>query len=221
MQGQLDTDLSDLGRQQAHQAAAVLGSRNIVRIVASDLRRARETAEAVARDIGLEVDVDQRLRETHLGDWQECTHEEIDRAFPGLRASWRHDATWAPPGGGESRLDVAARAAAVIDELMRDVQDWDDAAVLVVAHGGTISALTAHLIGLPQELYPSLATLGNCGWAELEARPRFRFSGPVAGEGEGRVENSKQPSGASTARDPQWYLKGWGLSASTVAPERK
>ena len=108
MQGQLDTDLSDLGRDQAVAAAEVLAKRQPLLIVSSDLRRALDTAESLGERSGLPVEVDARLRETHLGDWQGMTHIEVDAAAPGARIAWRNDATWAPHGG-ESRVDVAAR----------------------------------------------------------------------------------------------------------------
>ena len=78
MQGQLDTDLSDLGRNQAGAAAEVLAKRQPLLIVSSDLRRAHDTALVLGERSGLPVEVDTRLRETHLGDWQDLTHVEVD-----------------------------------------------------------------------------------------------------------------------------------------------
>ena len=106
MQGQLDTDLSDLGRAQAVAAAEVLAKRQPLLIVASDLRRAHETALTLSQHSGQPVRVDTRLRETHLGDWQGKTHSEVDVMSPGARLAWRDDARWAPHGG-ESRPQYA------------------------------------------------------------------------------------------------------------------
>ena len=119
MQGQLDTDLSDLGREQAAAAAEVLAKRQPLLIVSSDLRRALDTAIALGERAGLPVAVDTRLRETHLGDWQGLTHLEVDAAAPGARLAWRDDARWAPHGG-ESRVDVAARSMPLVDELIAE-----------------------------------------------------------------------------------------------------
>lgn len=99
MQGQLDTELSELGRTQAVAAAEVLGKRQPLLIVSSDLRRAYDTAVKLGERTGLVVRVDTRLRETHLGDWQGLTHAQIDADAPGARLAWREDATWAPHGG--------------------------------------------------------------------------------------------------------------------------
>ena len=117
MQGQLDTDLSDLGREQAAAAAEVLAKRQPLIIVSSDLRRALDTATALGERSGVPVAIDTRLRETHLGDWQGMTHLEVDDVAPGARLAWRDDARWAPHGG-ESRVDVAERSASVVAELI-------------------------------------------------------------------------------------------------------
>ena len=84
MQGQLDTDLSDLGREQAVAAAEVLAKRQPLMIVSSDLRRALDTAVALGDRSGQPVNIDTRLRETHLGDWQGLTHLEVDAALAHL-----------------------------------------------------------------------------------------------------------------------------------------
>ena len=123
MQGQLDTELTDLGRVQAVAAAEALAKRQPLLIVSSDLRRAYDTAVALGERAGLRVLIDQRLRETHLGDWQGMTHAEIDAKAPGARLAWREDATWAPHGG-ERRVDVAERSLPLIAELVAGEPDW-------------------------------------------------------------------------------------------------
>ena len=117
MQGQLDTDLSDLGRAQAVAAAEVLAKRQPLVIVSSDLRRALDTATTLGDQAGMSVSIDERLRETHLGDWQGLTHHEVDALAPGARLAWRDDARWAPHNG-ESRVDVANRSLPVVAEQL-------------------------------------------------------------------------------------------------------
>lgn len=170
MQGQLDTELSDLGRDQAVAAAEVLAKRQPLLIVSSDLRRALDTAVSLGERSGLPVDVDARLRETHLGDWQGMTHVEVDAAAPGARVAWRNDATWAPHGG-ESRVDVAARGMPLVRELVTDQTEWGtdepERPVVLVAHGGLIAALTAALLKLPVDNWPVLGGMGNASWVQL------------------------------------------------------
>jgi len=170
MQGQLDTVLSDLGRAQAEAAAEVLRKRHPLLIVSSDLWRAYDTATVLAEHNGLQVRVDTRLRETHLGDWQGLTHEEVDAAAPGARLAWRDDARWAPHGG-ESRVDVAARSEPLVAELVAGEPAWGsgdgDRPAVLVAHGGLIAALTAALLRLPVENWPVLGGMANASWTQL------------------------------------------------------
>src|ERR1700687_288726 len=166
MQGQLDTELSDLGRDQAVAAAEVLAKRQPLVIVSSDLRRALDTAVALGERSGLPVLVDTRLRETHLGDWQGLTHLEVDAAAPGARLAWRGQGPWGADGGGKRRA-----AAGGLLELVAAQTEWgvDDPErpVVLVAHGGLIAALTAALLALPVDNWPALGGMGNASWVQL------------------------------------------------------
>lgn len=175
MQGQLDTELSDLGREQAVAAAEILAKRQPLLLVSSDLRRALDTAVALADRCGQTVRVDPRLRETHLGDWQGLTHVEVDSAAPGARLAWRDDARWAPHCG-ESRVDVAHRSIPLVEELVERQPEWGteepERPVVLVTHGGLIAALTAALLGLPVENWPVLGGMGNASWVQLAGHTR-------------------------------------------------
>ena len=197
MQGQLDTDLTDLGRAQALAAAEVLAKRQPLLIVSSDLRRAYDTAVILAERSGLPVNVDVRLRETHLGDWQGMTHQEVDAVSPGARLAWRDDATWAPHGG-ESRIDVADRSVPLVADVYRNQPEWGaddcDRPVVLVAHGGLVAALTAALLDLPVDNWPALGGMGNASWTQLSGH------GPA--------------DGAFT--DLRWRLDVWNASAQVA-----
>ena len=175
MQGQLDSDLTELGRAQAVAAAEVLGKQQPLLIVSSDLHRAYDTAVKLGERTGLRVRADKRLRETHLGDWQGLTHTDIDAEAPGARLAWRDDARWAPHGG-ESRVDVAARSVPLVAELVAGEPEWGlkrvgadepDRPVVLVAHGGLIAALVAGLLKLPVDNWPVLGGMGNASWVQL------------------------------------------------------
>lgn len=189
MQGQLDTDLSELGRTQAKSAGPVIADRRPLTIVSSDLRRAYFTAVAVGDAAGLPVLTDTRLRETHLGEWQGLTHHEVDERTPGVRSAWRADATLAPPGG-ESRIDVANRSLPVVHELLDTHPDWAERPVVLVAHGGLIAALTAALLDLPIDRWAVLGGLGNTSWVQL--------------------------SGHGDVKSIEWRLDVWNASASVA-----
>ncbi|KUI34438.1 histidine phosphatase [Mycobacterium sp. IS-1590] len=201
MQGQLDTDLTDLGRHQAVAAAEVLAKRRPLAIVSSDLRRALDTAVTLGEHAGMPVVVDVRLRETHLGQWQGMTHLEVDAVAPGARLAWRDDSRWAPPGG-ESRVDVAARSRPLVDELIDEHGQWgldqagdgSDRPVVLVAHGGLIAALTASLLDLPVDHWPILGGMGNASWVQL--------SGHSAAD--------------AAAAEIRWRLDVWNASAQVA-----
>lgn len=181
MQGQLDTELSELGRAQAIAAAEALGKQQPLLIVSSDLRRAYDTAVTLGERAGVDVRVDERLRETHLGDWQGLTHTQIDAEAPGARLAWREDATWAPHGG-ESRVDVASRSLPLVAELVTGNPEWgdpdqSDRPVVLVAHGGLIAALSAALLKLPVGNWPILGGMGNASWVQLSGHSRAEDDG--------------------------------------------
>ncbi|MEZ5153954.1 histidine phosphatase family protein [Rhodococcus zopfii] len=190
MQGQLDTELSELGRRQALAAAREIAALEPLAVVSSDLRRAYDTAVALGDSAGLPVEIDPRLRETHLGQWQGLTHHDVDSVAPGARAAWRADARWAPPQG-ESRVDVARRSVPVVRELLDKYEQWGQRPIVLVAHGGLIAALTAALLDLPVDRWPILGGLGNTGWVRL------------SGYGE----------------EPAWRLDVWNATASVVADD--
>lgn len=202
MQGQLDTDLSELGRAQAVAAAEVLGKLQPVLIMSSDLRRAYDTAVKLGERTGLDVRVDTRLRETHLGDWQGLTHAQIDIESPGARLAWRENASWAPHGG-ESRIDVAARSRPLVAELVAGEPEWGSASepdrpVVLVAHGGLIAALSAGLLKLPVANWPILGGMGNASWVQLS----------------GHSHDAGDP--AAGFDDIRWRLDVWNASAQVA-----
>jgi glucosyl-3-phosphoglycerate phosphatase len=179
MQGHLDSHLTAEGVEQAETVAPGIAALGPDRIISSDLRRAVDTAGIVGTATGLPVKVDPRLRETHLGEWQGLTVEQVEAAWPGAIAAWRSDPAWTPPGG-ESRIEVVRRSRPVVDELDEEYADNPQGIVVVVAHGGMIAGLVCGLLGLPTSTWPSIGGMGNCRWASLARRddhPRWRLAG--------------------------------------------
>lgn len=218
MQGQLDTTLSPVGIAQAKAAAADMAEWNVAALYTSDLQRATHTAELLNTHWNLPIHTDSRLRETHLGAWTGKTHEDVDSSYPAQRLYWRHDATWSPPGG-ENRRQVAERAFELVQELMH-TDIFDHGMVVMVAHGGTIGALTARLLGLPSGHFTMFSGLGNVRWSQLVARPRFTSStAPLsapASDGSQVPDLTHVP--AQWWVNPDWHLEGWNMS--TAAPLR-
>ncbi|WP_153506311.1 histidine phosphatase family protein [Cumulibacter manganitolerans] len=161
-QGQYDTMLDATGIAQAREAAPYLAAEAPTAIYASDLSRALTTAQALADLVGLPVHADPRLRETSLGDWEGLDRAGVQQRFPTQFADWTSGRR-ANPGNGETALDVAARA----NELVAEIEHAGSGTVVLAAHGGSLKALTASLIGIPPQLWSLLAPLRNCHWSEL------------------------------------------------------
>jgi probable phosphoglycerate mutase len=133
-QGQADPPLSALGEEQARAAARALAPIDV--IVASDLARARQTAEIIAEVHGLVIQVDRRLREVDMGPWSGLTRAEIEASWPGWVADGRR------PEQTETGDEVADRVVAALHALHAA---HPGATVLAVAHGGAIRHLERRL----------------------------------------------------------------------------
>jgi glucosyl-3-phosphoglycerate phosphatase len=165
-QGQLDTALSDTGREQAHAAAEALVAYSPSVIVSSDLQRAADTARSLASRVGLAVRYDKRLREIHAGLWQGMTAGDVAEQFPEENAALAAGEDIRRGTHGESLRQVAGRTRAAVDELLAHVAPGDCA--VVATHGVSARAVVASLVGLDQHLaWQCIAGLHNCHWAEL------------------------------------------------------
>ncbi len=137
-QGHADPGLSARGRAQAEALAQQLAGHGIEAIVASDLRRAQETARILGESLGLEPRHDLRLRERDLGSWSGLTTPQIAGRWPEELARLRARDPEFRPGGGESIRQVAARALEFFHEV---AQQQGPARWAIVTHGGLIRAL--------------------------------------------------------------------------------
>ncbi|MFE1176531.1 bifunctional RNase H/acid phosphatase [Streptomyces sp. NPDC058773] len=147
--GGTDPELSAAGRRQAEVTAAALAARGTVQaVVSSPLRRCRETAEAVAVRLGLEVRIEEGLRETDFGAWEGLTFAEVRERFPEDLDAWLGSARVAPTGGGESFAAVARRVAVVRDKLLAR---YAGKTVLLVTHVTPVKTLVRLALGAPPE----------------------------------------------------------------------
>lgn len=164
IQGHDDTSrLTSLGRAQARDVATALGGLGFDRLVASDLRRAYETATIIASTLQLELERDALLRERSFGAFEGHPGDELTREMTGHAAGLVFDGDARPPGG-ESLRDVVARASGFLD---RAREEWPGERVLVVTHGGMINALRLFNSGEPLEGQPWYR-VGNCEVWNLE-----------------------------------------------------
>ncbi len=163
-QGTTDIELTETGVAQARRAARQLAALGPDAIIASDLKRAVDTAAELAAVTGLQVTYDEGLRETYAGVWQGLTHEEIMERHGEEYAAWKRGEP-VRRGGGELETEVADRAAPVVE---RNVEKLPDGGILVVvSHGGTIRTTIGRLLGLEPSSWEALGGLTNCCWSVL------------------------------------------------------
>jgi broad specificity phosphatase PhoE len=164
-QGHSDTQLNDAGREQARGVAAELDGVDV--LYASDLARARETAEIIAGELGLAVTTDPRLRERSFGAWEGLTAPEIEERFSGELARWRIG----EGAGADDAEPFHAFAERVRGFLEDALARHPDETVLVVAHGGTIRVIHALASGLDYVRdHRSIPGVPNCAVARYAAR---------------------------------------------------
>ncbi|MFF1406205.1 bifunctional RNase H/acid phosphatase [Streptomyces sp. NPDC058294] len=145
--GGTDPSLSGAGREQARRVAEALARRGTVQaVVASPLARTRETAAIVADRLGLDVTIEDGLRETDFGAWEGLTFGEVRDRYPDDLNAWLADPEARPTGGGESFADTAIRIAATRDEL---VAAHAGRTVLLVTHVTPIKTLIRLALGAP------------------------------------------------------------------------
>jgi probable phosphoglycerate mutase len=157
-QGKTDIPLDETGIQQAHRAARLLAALRPTALLASPLRRAADTAQALAGITGLPISHDRDLIERAGGAWEGLTNQEIRERYPAEYAAWQ-------PPGGETSLQVAKRVGTALE---RALDDLPPTGLLVVAsHGAALRLGMSHLLGLPEETWDRLGGLANCCWSVL------------------------------------------------------
>ena len=162
-QGRVDTELSARGRQQAELLAARLASVPLHSVWSSDLLRARQTAEAIARGRALAVRVDHRLTEvrTHWDDGR----EESERLPPG---------SYPFPEPEAEVIERMRSAMADVVAALPEVGQVSRAAV--ITHNAAIAIYLASVLGL--------------GWGQLRVMPQFTSVSVVAVKGDQVVVRS-------------------------------
>ena len=163
-QGHSDIPLNSTGIEQAKRAAPLLMGLGPKRIIASDLTRAIQTAQALADLSNLPIEIDAGLRETNGGKWEGKTGaqnraEDFDRFVNWL------DGTDEPAGQtGERRSAIAERAVNAINRALSD----EVSTLIVVTHGGTARCILGKMLDMPMTQWSAIGGLSNASWSILE-----------------------------------------------------
>lgn len=164
--GGADPGLTEVGEEQAAALGRLLmapagDEPGFAAVVSSPMRRTLETARIVAGALGgLEVVVDEDLRETAFGDWDGYSYAEVAARWPDELAAWLGSTAVAPPFG-EAFDDVQRR---VVAARVRLAETYAGRNVVVVTHVTPIKALVREALGAPphalfrMELSPGSAT---------------------------------------------------------------
>lgn len=179
--GSTDVTLSEEGRRQVTALAVRLRCDTLDAVYASPMGRTVETARIIAEPHDLAPVPEPALREIDYGHWEGKTRDEIETAYPQEYAAWQEDPLTIAPAGGESGIQVLARALPV---MRRIVEQHEGRAVLVVSHKGTNRLLISSLLGFDARGYrdrldQSPAALSILDFASL-TRARLRAFNDVS-----------------------------------------
>jgi len=171
LQGHLDIDLNERGRWQAQRAGQALADSGICTIYCSDLRRAHDTALAIAEHSGIAptaLRLEPGLRERSFGDFQGLTYDEVGALHPEDALRWKQrDPHWAPPGG-ESPAALHLRIAATLHVI---AAQHPGEHIALVSHGGVLDMLYRLATGQALNA-PRTWELGNCAINRLLYTPQ-------------------------------------------------
>ena len=147
--------------------AARLVDEQVDAIVASDLKRAMDTASTLADAVGLDVTPYPDLREVDLGSWTGASRDELEREAPELWRRWRIEGVegW---DGGERYEDAIVRVGGAVSAL---AEQHDGKTVVAVSHGGSIRLATCHLLGMPASELGRIMSIGNASITEFLVEP--------------------------------------------------
>jgi 2,3-bisphosphoglycerate-dependent phosphoglycerate mutase len=157
IQGQLDIGLNATGLWQARRVGHALADEDIGVIYASDLSRAWQTAQEIAKPHGLTVQPEPGLRERAFGHFEGMSFAEIEATLPEQAKRWRERDPEFEPEGGESLLAFRERVTRIASKL---AARHPGRLVVLVAHGGVMDVL--YRAATRQELQaPRTWQLGN------------------------------------------------------------
>jgi probable phosphoglycerate mutase len=148
--GSVDVLLSDIGKDQARKLGKRLAKEQISAVYASPMKRTIATAELIVGSKKLPIRTIPELREIGHGRWEGRKRAEVEKEFSVEYLRWEEDPYSFAPEGGESGLQVTARA---LPALLGIVEANEGTTILVVSHKATIRLLISSLLGFDPRSY--------------------------------------------------------------------
>ena len=144
--GHRDIPLNSIGVAQAERIGKWFADKPLRAVWSSDLSRARETANQIARHHGLEVSLCSMLRETNFGSWEGLTWQDIEADFPEFWQNWLDDPTSNPAPGGETVSQLSLRFAKAVKDI---AHRYPGETIAIGTHGGPIASLVSTSLKVP------------------------------------------------------------------------
>lgn len=143
--GQRDLPLTDRGKEQIARLAPLLAARTVQQVICSPLLRSMDSARIICLRVGCKPDVQQALKEIHLGDWEGLRVSDVRARYPGAYEARGRDIVHFKPPGGESFADLRKR-----------VWPWFSSRdhttdIAVVGHAGVNRVILCSILGMPLE----------------------------------------------------------------------
>ena len=165
VQGQSDSELDTVGRQQAEDRRATVEELGIGAIYSSSSLRTRQTTDILTGNINVPVRYLDSLREIHLGPWETQLWSDLEQTDAEQVTAFKTDPLLFAVSGAESYVELQARGVSAIEGIIEQAKGHEN--VLVVSHGAILLVLLAHYAGIDFSRLRS-ENLKNCSHSVLE-----------------------------------------------------
>jgi alpha-ribazole phosphatase len=148
--GSSDPPLTQVGEAMAEAFARAYAPLTWDAIYTSPMLRTRQTAEALSRHTGVELTIEDGLKEVEYGEWEGLRQEEVKARWPEAYEYWASDVASRGTPGGETAFHVAARAMRVVEAIRSRHLRGN---IMLVSHKATLRVITCALLGLDVRLF--------------------------------------------------------------------
>jgi probable phosphoglycerate mutase len=182
IQGQLDSELDEAGRQQAIERSADFQCMRLAAVYSSSSLRARQTTELLLGERSVDVTCLDDLREVRLGVWQGHMWEDIEKTYPELVELHRTASPAFDVEGAETSCQAQQRGIDAIESIIRQHStEPGGTSILVVSHGAIMKSILAHYAQVPLSHLHELPSLPNCAHCIVLVEGQDRTVEQIAG----------------------------------------